>query len=504
MKFLSIIRKHYTAIAGVALCATMVTVFAHEPHEVPPFGDQPLLFQHTPQDALTRGIPPYDSFDFINNIGIGLFVLPHNTLGGLGRPAATGNATPTRREALTDAASAFSRLSGVDSTSCVGCHALPNIGAAGDFAVNNFEGAELSAQPENILKSGFNERSTPAIQGAGAIELLGREMTQDLFAIRDKAIETARRSGKKVRLPLVSKTVSFGFITAYPNGKIGTREVEGVDEDLIIKPFGRKGTTRSLREFTVNGLNRHHGLQAVERYGVEQTGTKDFDEDGVEDELSVGDVTALVIFQAQLETPVQQLPPTPAAQRAATAGEALFTDLACAHCHRPRLKLENTRFCEPYALNTPGTFADTSQSFCFDLTTTGAQPRIAPGPNGGAEIRAFTDLKRHRICDAKNTHFCNERTPERGVAPDQFITSKLWHSGVGKGLHSHRGDISTLNEVILAHGGEATVSRNRYQALNATQQASVVEFLKTLQIPVVAPPPIQLPLGLTPLSASRR
>ena len=50
----------------------------------------------------------------------------------------------------------------------------------------------------------------------------------------------------------------------------------------------------SLREFTNNAMNHHHGMQTVERFGA----GIDPDQDGHVDELTVGDVTAATIFQA--------------------------------------------------------------------------------------------------------------------------------------------------------------------------------------------------------------
>ena len=40
-----------------------------------------------------------------------------------------------------------------------------------------------------------------------------------------------------------------------------------------------------------------------------------------------------------------------------------------------------------------------------------------------------------------------------------------------------------MSEAILAHGGEAAESRNSFAALPDENQAAVIEFLKTLQVP---------------------
>jgi di-heme oxidoreductase (putative peroxidase) len=325
-----------------------------------------------------------------------------------------------------------------------------------------------------------DERNTLGMMGAGPIEALGREMTRDLLALRSAALARATAAGVEVAVPLVTKGVEFGSIVARPDGSLDTSRVEGVDADLIVKPFHQKGVVRSIREFTVNAFNHHHGMQAVERFGIEQTGTRDFDQDGVEDEMSIGDITAATLYQAALNTPGRVKRESPARAAAVAAGEATFTAIGCAACHRPALTLDNPVFCEPYGLNPPGTFGDTGSSFCFDLTREGPRPRLERSGRG-ALVRAFTDLKRHVICDAEVSHFCNEQKVQAGVPINQFITRKLWDAG-SSAPYGHRGDLTTLTEAIEAHGGEGRVARAAFLALPRGDRDNVVEFLKSMQI----------------------
>ena len=95
----------------------------------------------------------------------------------------------------------------------------------------------------------------------------------------------------------------FGWIVAHPDGIVDLDSVDGVDADLIVRPFSRKGVFTSLRQFTINALNVHHGMEAVERFGVRWTGSHDFAESGVPDAVTPGDVSALVAFQATLPPP---------------------------------------------------------------------------------------------------------------------------------------------------------------------------------------------------------
>ena len=193
---------------------------------------------------------------------------------------------------------------GSNSNNCQSCHSVPILGGAGDFTANAFisEGFE-SADFDTLDPQFSDERGSVSLFGDGLIELLGREMTAELRAERNKAVAAARASGKPETVSLSSKGVDFGKLTVMPDGLVDFSALEGIDSDLTVRPFSQKGVFASLRQFTVNAGNIHLGLEAAERWGKRWTGTADFDGDGVPDELSPGDVSALVAFQATLPAP---------------------------------------------------------------------------------------------------------------------------------------------------------------------------------------------------------
>src|SRR5262249_53381661 len=155
--------------------------------------------------------------------------------------------------------------SGTDSNSCADCHNTPTVGGSGGFVANVFVLAQtLDPVTDSVSAEFSDERNTLGMNGSGAIELLAREMTVDLQAIRDAAKAEAKTSGAHVTKALDTKGVNFGQITAAPDGSIDTSKVQGVDADLIIKPFHQKGVVNSVRVFTVNAFNHHHGMEAVE------------------------------------------------------------------------------------------------------------------------------------------------------------------------------------------------------------------------------------------------
>ena len=415
-----------------------------------------------------------------------------NALDGRGRPASTGGGQP--RDAHDQPA--FLRTSGPDANSCAGCHNQPSSGGAGDFVANVFVLAQNLDPVTYSLSPNFsNERNTLGMFGSGAIEMLAREMSARLISIRKKAHKRAVRENRAITKALVSKGVSFGKIVVHPDGMIDPSQIEGVDWDLIIKPFHQKGAVVSLREFSNNAANHHHGIQAVERFG-ENT---DPDQDGVMNELSVGDLTALTVYQATLAVPKQKYSSNYKRRKAARLGKKVFNKVGCNSCHIPTMTLKSRYFSEPNPYNPAGNLqlADVMAPLVWDMTKAMPKGSLLKRYKDGAIINAFTDLKRHNLCDEDFTHFCNEIIPQGSLVgfadaadftiaaqerpTEQFLTRKLWDVA-NSSPYGHRGDLTTVTEAVYQHGGEARKVRDAYMELETRQQDQVVEFLKTLGV----------------------
>lgn len=447
--------------------------------------DEPVVAEHFEHADMVGGM----SFDEVVDHGELLFSANFNTCDGQGRPATTGGGD--KRDATDQPA--MIRTSAPDASSCAGCHNQPRVGGGGDFVANVFVLAQtLDPVTESVNGEFSNERNTLGMFGAGPIEMLGREMTAELHALRDQAVADAESGGIAITVELVTKGVNYGQIVVQPDGTIDTAALQGIDADLIVKPFHQAGVVRSIREFTVNAMNHHHGMQAEERFDLNPDKGADFDEDGINRELTIGDITAASIFQAQLGTPARVEPETAEGRAAAERGEATFAAVGCTTCHVPMLELDSAEFSEPYGLNPAGTWADTSAVYTFDMTREGQSPRLESNGSGGAEVWAFTDLKRHNLCDPEGVadairYYCNEQLaqgrPDQGGSPgtEFFLTRKLWDVG-NSSPYGHRGDLTTISEAILMHGGEARTVRDAFAALPASSQVDVVTFLKTLQI----------------------
>src|SRR5438876_2679637 len=132
--------------------------------------------------------------------------------------------------------------------SCAACHGRPR-GSAGF-------GGDVVTRPDS--------RDSPHLFGLGLREMLADEITADLRAVRQRAIDEAKAHKRPVTLALISKGISFGSITSSPDRSLDTSGVEGVNPDLRVRPFFAQGQTISIREFIVGALNAEMGLQSVD------------------------------------------------------------------------------------------------------------------------------------------------------------------------------------------------------------------------------------------------
>ncbi len=360
------------------------------------------------------------------------------------------------------------RRGGPDSFRCTACHWRGGLAGAGGGADNAmFRG-------DGVHQSSAIARNPPALIGAGLKERLAQEMSARLQVLRNDAIAFAATEGYSVRIPLQTKGIDFGFITVDPEGGIDSSEIVGIDPDLVLKPFGWKGTFASIRDSSEDALLVHHGMQSehlviegqAERVGP--YGGDDPDGDGVIEEITEGQVTALSLFIGLLEVPQEEIPQTdPYLASMWAQGRLDFDVLGCAACHTPALTLDDAQLRIPHRYGGPTLVAD--------LVTEGAQPRIAADAEDGTlSVRLYSDLRRHSMGPE-----LSEGRSERGVAPDEFITPPLW--GVARTRpYLHDGRAPTLEDAILLHGGEALASRDAYARLDETGRAPLRVFLTSL------------------------
>lgn len=499
--------KRFLAVVAVVQASALLLTAQHTRAKV---GQEVAIPVHM-QDGEEYQVSIRDLIDY----GQRLFTAMWTIQEGAGRPMSkgTGMMLSDLREPLLFPRN-FNRLSGPDTNSCSGCHNKPYTGGGGDIVANvfvlgqRFDFATLdpsdnvptkSAVDERgvavTLRSLANSRKTIGMFGSGYIEMLARQITADLQAIRDTI-----QPGQSKRL--TSKGIDFGVVARTPDGRWDTSKVEGISAlslkskgagdppTLVIRPFHQAGNVISLREFTNSAFNHHHGMQSEERFGK---GT-DPDGDGFSNELTRADITAATIFQATLPVPGQVIPDDPEFREAISMGESRFKQVGCAHCHVPALPLDNKGwiYTEPspynYASPVPNLRLGDAPVLAIDLTSDELpQPRLK-SKNGVIWVPAFTDLKLHDITAGPNDPNREPLDMNQKTGSDmffagngKFITRKLW--GIAN-QHSfgHHGLYTTIREAVFAHSGEALDSRLAFQAMSAYEQDCVIEFLKSLQI----------------------
>jgi hypothetical protein len=376
--------------------------------------------------------------------------------------------------------------------SCAACHGRPR-GSAGS-------GGDVFTRPDS--------RDAPHLFGLGLQEMLADEITRDLRAIRDAALERAERRGEPVRVRLRSKRIEYGWLTAQPDGQVDPSEIDGVDENLRVKPFFAEGSAFSIRQFVVGALNNEMGLEAadpdvlaasrgeqvVTPAGMVLDGAidhldpppvasanEDGDDDGVVDEVDPALVDHLEFYLLNYFRPGRYEPYPTESRR----GLRAFEEIGCAACHMPNVEIERDRRVadvktgyDPEHGGFNGLFA-TAQTRFEEMVDDPALPPLHRAAKRRFRVQGiFTDFKRHDL----GPNFW-ERNFD-GTLQGEFMTEPLW--GVATTApYGHDGRSVNLREVILRHGGEAQEASDAFAALSDERQRQLLEFLASL---VLFPP----------------
>jgi CxxC motif-containing protein (DUF1111 family) len=137
----------------------------------------------------------------------------------------------------------------------------------------------------------------------------------------------------------------------------------------------------------------------------------------------------------------------PAPREAPTRGKELFNSLRCAACHTPEL-------------------------------TTGTSPDF---PELSEQvIQPYTDLLLHDLGDD-----LGDKRPVFGASGSEWRTPPLWGIGLipkvnGHSFLLHDGRARNIAEAILWHGGEASISREKFRALPKADRHELIKFIESL------------------------
>jgi len=459
----------------IILCSFVAINCVSSEEEIISLGEGPMIKNHFDQNKIND----YDLEEIIEH-GEFLFKVSFNELDGLGRPETSGTTkTRPRRESPQN----FNRISGPDANACVACHNLPRIGGGGDNSNNVFglasdidfatlEGSVGSEDDSSSVLDITNERNTIGVFGSGLVELLSREITSDLLNIVEKSKKLSIEENKVIKADLKSKGINYGYIEVHPNGFVNRSNIDGIDSDLVLRPFIQKGVIGTLRDFSNISMNHHHGMQSEELAGL----NSDLDRDGIVNELTEGDITAVTIFQATLDFPDNIFSENEEIKSAQLKGKEIFNNIGCASCHMPTLPLKSLMFVEPGPLNTEisTTIVESKKTLVVNLED--YVSKLDKDEDGNYLIPIWSDLKRHDM----GSKLDNERPLQKGVPTNYWLTKKLW------GFYSeppflHHGRANLLNDVIEMHQGDAKISSDAYFELDSSEQQYLIEFLKSFK-----------------------
>lgn len=457
-------------------------------------------------------------------IGDELFAAPFNAADGSGANVGVGSRFTRMPRADLRGSGQWanhvpSRATGPNSVACTDCHNLGGDDGAGPAASNVHRDANHLGALNRMV-----QRNTPHVFGLGALQRLAEEMSVDLQATRSSARNSlgcgTTTTGGTSTSNLSSKGIAFGQLrVTHAAGSTACTEAlvpaagttAPLSADLLVRPFQWKGSTATIRDFVRGAAHNELGMQATELLGspTVDPATVDGDGDGVANELFVGDITALTVYQAGQPRPttlqelaaVGEIPALSSADLAAiNDGSAVFDRLGCAGCHVRRLLINSPIFQEPSSLaayRDPGDVFPNGRSYGSsalrsdagiridltrdalengDIITSNGQPlgTFQRDAQGRAQVDLFGDLRRHDLGSR-----LAEEVDEQGTGASVFMTENLW--GVGSTApYLHDGRATTLTEAILEHGGEGQSARDNFANAGTTAQQHLISFLNSL------------------------
>jgi hypothetical protein len=369
---------------------------------------------------------------------------------------------------------------GPETISCVSCHWVGGPNGAGAETDNAFLAGDGERTPSG------DARNPPALVALGVVQALAREMSHDLQQQRADLVRGAARAGVRREIRLATKGVEFGVLRATPKGEIDASGLRGIDSDLVVKPFGWKGTLADFTAFADEAFQVHMGIQSDGLLAIgsrEQLGAgtdaTDPDGDGVRGELGRGPRVATSVHLALLELPIveplvqdHQLAPAAEALLPPTTtsfaddfrrGRRQFHAIGCASCHVPMLVLESPML-------------DLADLPPIDLSREMRQPALRYEPDlGGYPVWLFSDLKRHDMGTANVAQHV-----QNGVALNEYLTPRLW--GVADSApYLHDGRAPSFDYAIAGHDGEGAAARAAFANLAFEERNALRVYLMSLR-----------------------
>ncbi len=378
-----------------------------------------------------------------------------------------------------------------NSRSCVACHSQPATG--GTSPATNPQVADATAHGATNTVPSFITINGPVREArfkfltdaAGNPTSTPDGNVHQLFTIAGR-VDQSTCTAAVISQPNFAQAIATNnIIFRIPTPVFGAGLIENIDESTLlayqaslvgnplgiagqfnrsgdgtISRFGWKASVKSLESFAGNAYNiemgvsnevapqerptpkedRASGLPAQCRLNATPEDHTNFNTTAVE---TPSDVVLFAMFMRLLKPPVQNNT-TPGGSISIITGEALFTEVGCAKCHK------------------------------VSFTT---EPSNITADLGSAQAKLFSDLQIHNM----GTGLADGIT-EAAAGGQQFRTAPLW--GLGQRLFFlHDGRTSNLLTAISAHsssGSEANAVILNFNALSATDKQHLLNFLRSL------------------------
>jgi CxxC motif-containing protein (DUF1111 family) len=315
------------------------------------------------------------------------------------------------------------------------------------IAQNGFPSCTIAASVVPPAANILSIRNTPAVWGFGLVDAIPDDQ---ILARQNLKIDGIRG--------VANWGIELQAVDTAPNPQ--TPQLQDFGSPRVGR-FGWKAQTATLQQFASEPLNTELGVSsqffpqehtsAGLRFASQLPASCNVSATHPDDTDS-SQALAIYHFQALLAPP-PPLPPT----RDSLLGNVLFFAIGCHNCHVPdaltapeyyMLLADSTTVRVPQLENQ--VFHPYSDFLMHDMG-----PALAD--NGGATVGRIQGRARG----------------------NQWRTTPLWGIRL-KATFLHDGRTTSIDEAIDAHGGESQVVADRYRALNATEQADLVAYLRTL------------------------
>ncbi|MFV0249270.1 MAG: di-heme oxidoredictase family protein [Tenacibaculum sp.] len=277
-------------------------------------------------------------------------------------------------------------------------------------------------EPESIPKgASFSKFTPPAVTGLGFLQYLSDKDILDMSDPND-----ADGDG-------ISGVPNWSTLKEY----VTPLRNAVVKNGKYIHRFGKKASVYNLLQQTIDAYNQDIGITSIFSLTDTYSGLS------IDPEISSQTIRNVVFYLETLKAPIPRDQENPKVKK----GKAIFTDINCATCHKPKL-------------------------------TTAYSPIEALSFK---EFYPYTDLLLHDMGPELDDGYT-----EGSALTSEWRTPPLWGLGLspasqgGQYFLMHDGRANSIEQAIIMHGGEAESSKNKYQNLSQSDKDMLIKFLESL------------------------